>query len=109
MRIPNLTRSTANRVRRQRPGCLLRVGGKQLYGDLDRKPKGAAAAQCEQLSVCGRPKFLCVAQDTSASKLDQKVSEIEALLQKALLDVDALTTADGWNFAPLAPLFHCPK
>lgn len=77
------------------------VGGQLLYGD------AVYNSTCEQLDVCGTPKFLCAAQASTANKLDQTKADIEAALSTALSLADSLTP-DGFNFAPLAPLAHCP-
>lgn len=86
---------------------LVVIGGVPLYGESVLEPAAPAPPGCEKLDVCGASKFLCVATASSASKLNQTHAEIKAALEQALKDADALTTADGWNFAPLAPLVHC--
>jgi hypothetical protein len=88
---------------------LVFVGGVPLYGD--RAFEGAApnAPPCERIDVCGAEKFLCVATKDTNDKLDQTFATIRNNLEKALVDADGLTPADGWNFAPLAPLFTCPN
>lgn len=88
---------------------LVFVGGVPLYGD--RAFEGAAqdVPPCERIDVCGAEKFLCVATKDTSNKLDQTFATIRNNLEKALVDADALTPADGWNFAPLAPLFTCPN
>jgi hypothetical protein len=48
-----------------------------------------------------------VAEPNATSKLDQTYAQIKAVLEAAMLDVDAITP-DGYNFAPLAPLVKCP-
>ena len=85
---------------------LTMVGGKILYGDA--QLASAATPACEAIAVCGASKFVCVAEATATDKLDQTLSQIKGALEAALLDVDALTKADGYDFAPLAPLVKCP-
>jgi orotidine-5'-phosphate decarboxylase len=94
--------------------CLEHFGHTVLVVDLHGQvgegvlePAAPSPPACEKLDVCGASKFLCVATSSSASKLNQTHAEIKAALEQALKDADALTTADGWNFAPLAPLVHC--
>jgi cytosine/adenosine deaminase-related metal-dependent hydrolase len=86
---------------------LTMVGGRLLYGDAEFKAVASQTPGCEDLDICGKPKFLCVAEASGANKLGQTHAEIKAALEAAMLDVDALTTADGFNFAPLAPLVKC--
>mgnify|MGYP003381228112 CR=1 FL=1 len=43
------------------------------------------------------------------SKLDQTYVQIKAALEAAMVDVDLRTPADGFNFAPLAPVVNCAK
>ncbi|CAN5924944.1 hypothetical protein BH11MYX4_BH11MYX4_12600 [soil metagenome] len=85
---------------------LTMVGGRVLYGDAALKPAAASVPGCEDLAICGAPKFLCVAEATATSKLDQTYAQIKAILEAAMVDVDALTP-DGYDFAPLAPLVKC--
>jgi urease alpha subunit len=89
-----------------RPGHvrLVMVNGAVLYGD------GALAAaasipECETIDVCGRSRFLCVKEQSSASKLNQTYAEIVGAISKALGDYD---TAHGTKFSPIAPLVKCP-
>jgi len=91
---------------RPRDVRLTMVGGRILYGDAQLKAAGPASPGCEDLAICGAPKFLCVAEASSANKLGQTYAEIKAALEAALVDVDGLT-ADGFDFAPLTPLVRC--
>jgi 5-methylthioadenosine/S-adenosylhomocysteine deaminase len=86
---------------------LVVVGGVALYGDKDLAPAAPAAPGCETIDICGMSKFLCVATTDATSKLDQTYATIKAALEKAMTDADALTTADGFTFAPLAPIVKC--
>jgi 5-methylthioadenosine/S-adenosylhomocysteine deaminase len=85
---------------------LTMIGGRVLYGDAALKPAAPIDPGCEDLAICGAPKFLCVAEPNAASKLDQTYVQIKAILEAALTDVDAITP-DGYDFAPLAPLVKC--
>ncbi|TNF26566.1 MAG: hypothetical protein EP329_21020 [Deltaproteobacteria bacterium] len=85
---------------------LTMVGGRILYGDAALEPAAPPAPGCEPIEVCGVAKFLCVAEPSSANKLDQTYAEIEAALQAGLEDLDAVS-GDGFDFAPLAPLVDC--
>jgi cytosine/adenosine deaminase-related metal-dependent hydrolase len=87
---------------------LVMIGGVVLYGD-DLLEPAAVSTSCEKLDLCGGNKFLCVALPQATDKLDQTYAQIKAALEKALVDADALTTSDGWNFAPLTPLVKCPN
>lgn len=62
---------------------LTMVGGKLLYGDaalLD----AAFSTTCEALPICGHGKFLCVAEPSSADKLNQSHADVESALGGAL-------------------------
>lgn len=85
---------------------LTMIGGRVLYGDAALKPAAPALPGCETLVVCGVSKFVCVAETTATSKLDQTLVQIKSALEAAMLDVDAITP-DGYDFAPLAPLVKC--
>lgn len=87
---------------------LVMVDGVVLFGDAVLHAAGPAAPGCETIDVCGGAKFVCVATAATTNKLDQTYAQIIASLGQALVDADALTTADGFDFAPLAPLFTCP-
>lgn len=87
---------------------LVMVGGVVLYGDKVLEPAAPPTPGCETLDVCRTPKFLCVAQASPLDKLDQTFADIKAKLEQALVEVDALTPGDGFDFAPLTPLVKCP-
>jgi cytosine/adenosine deaminase-related metal-dependent hydrolase len=87
---------------------LVMIGGVVLYGDALFQEAGPPQPGCEPLDVCGTPKFLCAAQTDTTSKLNQTYAQIKGALEQAMLDADAQTPTDGWNFAPLAPLVRCP-
>lgn len=85
---------------------LTMIGGRVLYGDAALQPAAPALPGCEALDVCGTPKFVCVAEATATTKLDQTLVQIKSALEAAMVDVDAVTP-DGYDFAPLAPLVKC--
>lgn len=86
---------------------LVMVGGRILYGAPALEDAAPLFPGCEHLDICGKVKFLCVAEEATADKLGQTYAEIKATLESALVDVDAVSGA-GHPFAPLAPLVHCP-
>jgi len=86
--------------------ALTMIGGQALYGDAAIAAMAPVSPGCERLDVCGVSKFICVAESTTSAKLGQTLGEIQHVLQGALAEVDGLTP-DGWNFAPLSPLFQC--
>ena len=88
---------------------LVMVNGVVLYGDAALGGLGPFSPGCEGLTVCGREKFVCVAEDSSVDKLNQTLNDIRSALQTALEAVDAATLSDGWHFAPLTPLVKCAK
>jgi hypothetical protein len=92
---------------RPREVRLVMVDGVVRYGDAALAAVGPATPACEALDVCGAPKFLCAATADAANKLDQTSTQIGDALGQALLAADALTPMDGFNFAPLTPLFKC--
>ena len=83
------------------------IGGVVLYGDAAFAAAGPAIPGCETIDICGTPKFLCAATANTASKLDETYAQIQSVLSQALIDADAQTTSDGYNFAPLTPLVTC--
>lgn len=86
---------------------LTMIGGRILYGDAALKMAAPPLPGCEDLTICNSPKFVCVAEGSASSKLNQTYAEIKSALEAALVDVDAITASDGFNFAPLAPLDSC--
>ena len=83
------------------------VGGNVLYGDSVLQAAGPATPGCETIDICGSPKFVCVAQSSTANKLNQTYAQITGALNDALTLADSLTTDDGFDFAPLTPLVTC--
>ena len=71
-----------------------------LYGDDQLEPAAPASPGCEALDVCGRAKFVCVAEDTSSNKLNQTLAEIETALDDALQDLDSIPTLDPSECSP---------
>ena len=92
---------------RPRDVRLVMVNGVALYGDDALRAAGPARPGCEAIDICGARKFLCVATTATTNKFDQTYSQIHAAIDQALVDADALTPADGFNFAPVAPLVTC--
>ncbi len=86
---------------------LVVIAGVALYGDKDLEPAAPATPGCETVDICGTPKFLCVATTDATNKFDQTYTAIKAALEKAMTDADTQTPADGFTFAPLAPLVKC--
>ena len=87
---------------------LVMVGGVALYGDQEFKAIGPEKPGCEDLDICGKSKFLCVATTATTDKLGQTFAEIKDALENAMVAADGATPNDGWSFAPLAPLVKCP-
>ncbi|MCA9632977.1 MAG: amidohydrolase family protein [Myxococcales bacterium] len=69
---------------------LVMVGGRALFGDDQLELAGPASPGCETFTACGRNKFLCVAEDSSADKLAQTRADIEGILNAALQDLDTV-------------------
>ncbi len=86
---------------------LVMVDGRILYGAPSIEEAAPPFPGCEHVDVCGTTKFVCVAEESAADKLGQSFAEIKAILELALVDVDAVSGA-GHPFSPLAPLVHCP-
>ena len=87
--------------------ALVMVGGRILYGAAALQDAVPSFPACEHIQLCGQDKFLCVSEGFATDKLNQTYVEIEAALQSALVDIDAVSGA-AHPFAPLAPLVHCP-
>jgi hypothetical protein len=64
------------------------VGGKVLYGDDQLQAAGPATPGCEKIDMCGRQKFICVAEATTSDKLDETFAQIKSKLETALTDLD---------------------
>ncbi len=86
---------------------LVMVGGRILYGAASLQDAVPSFPACEHVNLCGKDKFLCVSEGFATDKLNQTYAELEAALQSALIDVDAVSGASH-KFAPVAPLVHCP-
>lgn len=86
---------------------LVMIGGTVLYGDKVLEAAAPVSPPCETVDICTVSKFLCVATSDTTNKLNQTYAEIKSKLSQALTDADALTTGDGFNFAPLTPLVTC--
>ncbi len=87
---------------------LVLVGGKALYGDAMLEALGPATPGCEDLTVCNRSKFVCVAapSQTATDKFDQTLTAISTALESALEAYDAQNLS-SFDFAPIAPLVRC--
>jgi 5-methylthioadenosine/S-adenosylhomocysteine deaminase len=85
------------------------VNGVVLYGDPALSPVAPLEPGCEAIEVCGRSKFVCVAESggTASNKLGQTLAEITTVLETELEQYDALGRSP-WDFAPIAPLVRCP-
>jgi 5-methylthioadenosine/S-adenosylhomocysteine deaminase len=83
------------------------VNGKILYGD-EVLQKAASTTSCEGIPVCGRPKFVCVAEpaSTTVKKLDQTLAVIESTLTAYTFTPDGGAASNPAK--PLAPLTTCP-
>lgn len=86
---------------------IVMIGGKILYGDTSAQMAAPAMPGCETIDICGKQKFLCVATTDATNKLNQTYADIKKALEDALVVSDMATMADGFNFAPLAPLVKC--
>ncbi len=83
------------------------VNGRILYGD-EVLQKAAPTTPCEGIPVCGRPKFVCVAEaaSTTVKKLDQTLAVIESTLTAYTFTPDGGAASNPAK--PLAPLTTCP-
>lgn len=88
---------------------LVLVGGAPLYGDPTLRSLAPASPGCEDLDVCGSPKFACVAASggTATNKLGQTYAELQSAISQGLADYDALALS-AWKFSPITPLVRCP-
>ncbi len=88
---------------------LVMVDGRALYGDAALLAAGPAAPGCETLSVCGTSKFVCAAETSTASQLNETWAQVVSALTTALGSYDSMVSATGVApFSPLAPLVKCP-
>ena len=80
---------------------LVMVGGAVLYGDKELQPLGQTTPACEDLDVCCRPKFACVAapNGTAVNKLGQTLAEVQSTLSTALATYDAQCCYKGTCYA----------
>jgi 5-methylthioadenosine/S-adenosylhomocysteine deaminase len=83
------------------------VNGKILYGD-EVLQKAAPTTPCEGIPICGRPKFICVAEapSTTVKKLDQTLKMIQDALGAYTFTPDG--GAATKPALPLPPLTTCP-
>ena len=88
---------------------LVMVDGRALYGTLELKAAAPMAPGCEEISICTTTKFLCVAESSTANKLNQTYAEIVKVLESNLSTYDTMTAGAGVAaVSPLAPLLKCP-
>ena len=88
---------------------LVMVDGRALYGTLELKVAAPANPGCEEIPLCGTTKFLCVAESSTANKLNQTYAEIVGVLTSNLSSYDTMTSAMGVApVSPIAPLLKCP-
>lgn len=88
---------------------LVLVDGRALYGDVQLAAAGPSSPGCEVISLCGAGKFLCVAETSTADKLNQTYAQIGSILEAVLSDYDAnVLGGTSPPFSPLAPLTSCP-
>jgi hypothetical protein len=87
---------------------LVMVDGRIIFGDKAVQSAVPASPACEDLGVCGAPKFVCVAEAVTTDKLNQTLAQITTALQSALSGYDTSSPQPGGPFMPLAPLFECP-
>lgn len=87
---------------------LVMVDGRALYGEPVLKAAGPATPGCEDVSMCGASKFLCIAEASTANKLNQTYGDILQALKTGLSDYDTLAATMGIGaFSPIAPLQAC--
>ena len=67
---------------------LVMVDGKVLYGDKHLEAAAPANPGCENMDVCERSKFLCVAESSSSNRLDQTMVQIRDTLNSAVQELD---------------------
>jgi hypothetical protein len=79
---------------------LVMVGGVPLFGDDQLQAAGPAAPGCETLDICGRQKFLCVAETSTATKLNQTFAQIKTALDNAMIDLDNTPELPASSCAP---------
>jgi 5-methylthioadenosine/S-adenosylhomocysteine deaminase len=79
---------------------LVMVGGVPLFGDDQLGAAAPANPGCESIELCGRQKFLCVAEASTANKLNQTYAQIKAALDTALLDLDTLPELPATSCSP---------
>lgn len=87
---------------------LVMLDGHALYGAPELKAAAPATPACEELKLCNINKFLCVAESSTADKLNQTFSELTQILTTNLTAYDALVAPMSISpFSPLAPLLKC--
>lgn len=86
---------------------LVMLDGRVLYGDKALEAAGPATPGCEALDVCGVQKFLCIAENDTADKLNQTFAEVKSVLETELASYDTTVSPAGGPLSPIAPLTKC--
>lgn len=79
---------------------LVMVGGVPVFGDDQLEAAGPANPGCETLDICGRMKFLCAAEASTATKLNQTYAQIKTALDGALSDLDTIPELPASSCTP---------
>jgi hypothetical protein len=85
---------------------LVMVDGRVLFGEKSLEGAAPAVPGCEDLPVCGKPKFLCAAEATTTDKLSQKFATFRDALVAALEKYDKSKGGQA-PLSPIAPLCVC--
>ncbi len=87
---------------------LVMLDGRAVYGEPVLKGAGPTTPGCEDVSICGTSKFLCVAENSAANKLNQSYNDIQQALKTGIADYDTVAATMGIKaFSPIAPLTSC--
>ncbi len=86
---------------------LTMVDGRAMYGDPELMAAGPAIPGCEALTVCGAPKFICLAEASTADKLNQTWAQVLTALGDGLTAYDALVAPAIAPMSPLPPNTKC--
>ena len=88
---------------------LVMLDGRVVYGAPEVQAAAPTMPGCEQVPICTASKFLCVAESSTANKLDQTFATITQLLTSGLASYDAMVAGMGIApMSPIAPLTKCP-
>lgn len=87
---------------------LVMVDGRVLYGAPDLRATAPATPACDEIEVCGAARFVCVAEASTANKLNQTFGDVKGAIVSGLSAYDAMVATLGIApFSPLAPLAKC--